>query len=870
MFLYLLKINIALFFLLFICYYLNILFLRFTELIFYRKERYIMSKKVIIVGGVAGGASAAARLRRLDESLDIILFERSPYISFANCGLPYYIGDTIKDRQALLIQTPEAMRKRFDMDIRTEQEVIAIDREKQTIQVLDHTRSVKYEESYDALILSPGSSPIRPSIPGIDAPTVFSLWNLQDTDRIKSYVTDHKPKKAVVIGGGFIGIEMVENLHDLGLDVSLVEMADQVLPPLDYEMASLIHAHLSTQGVHLYLKNGVSSFDYSKGRTTVTLRDDTVLDTDMVILSIGISPNSELAKGAHLETNPRGGIVVDEHLRTSDEHIYAIGDVIEVEHYITHERTMIPLAGPANKQGRIVADNICGRSTIYEGSQGTSVAKVFDYTVASTGLTEKALQQMGKTYGTDYYVSIIEPKSHAGYYPGAFPMTLKLIFDIKGHILGAQNVGIEGVEKRIDVIASVMRFDASIYDLQRLELSYAPPYSSAKDPVNMIGYASENIINGDQPPLLWHEIAHLPDTYQLLDIREPIESQLGQIEGSIAIPLDDLRSRLNELSKDITYVTYCAVGLRGYIATRILLQAGYKAVNLIGGYHVYKHAITDYTNPSCLMEDTKHEHLDDGSYANEMPTVRDNDLADAIVLDACGLQCPGPIMKVNQQMVGLNEGDLLKVMATDPGFIPDVKAWCQKTSNTFIREAKEDKAYVAYLQKGVSKAISLSSAPTNTLNGTTMVIFSGDLDKALASMIIANGAAAMGKEVTLFFTFWGLNILRKNQKVPVKKSFIEKMFGFMMPRGSQKLKLSKMNMGGMGTTMMHHVMQQKNVNSLDELITSALDQGVRFVACTMSMDIMGIKKEELIDGIDYAGVAAYLGATDESNHNLFI
>ncbi len=829
-----------------------------------------MSKKVIIVGGVAGGASAAARLRRLDETLDILLFERSPYISFANCGLPYYIGDTIKDRNALLIQTPEAMSKRFDMDIRTEQEVIAIHPDQQTVQVFDHTRSVKYEESYDTLILSPGSSPIKPSIPGIDAPTIFSLWNLQDTDRIKSYVTEHELKKAVVIGGGFIGIEMAENLHDLGLDVSLVEMADQVLPPIDFEMASIIHSHLSTKGVHLYLKNGVKSFDYSKGHTSVHLSDETTLDADIVILSIGISPNGELAKAANLKTNRRGGIIVDKHLQTSDPHIYAIGDAIEVEHYITKEKTMIPLAGPANKQGRIVADNICGRNTVYEGSQGTSVAKVFDYTVASTGMTEKALQTMGKQYGSDYFVSIIEPKSHAGYYPGAFPMTLKILFDNEGRILGAQNVGIEGVEKRIDVIASVMRFDATIYDLQRLELSYAPPYSSAKDPVNMIGYASENILKGDQPPFLWHEVSNLPDNYQLLDVREPIESEIGQIEGSLSIPIDDLRSRLHELSKDVTYVTYCAVGLRGYIATRILLQSGYKAVNLIGGYHVYHHAITDYTNPSCLVVDTKHEHLEDGSFANKTPILRDSDLTDAITLDACGLQCPGPIMKVNQQIKTLNDGDILKVMATDPGFIPDVKAWCQKTGHTFIRDTKEGKTYVAFLQKGAPKVMASLNTSNKSMNGSTMVVFSGDLDKALASMIIANGAAAMGKEVTLFFTFWGLNVLRKNQSIPVKKTFIEKMFGIMMPRGSEKLKLSKMNMGGMGTTMMHRVMKQKNVNSLEELIASAQEQGVRFVACTMSMDIMGIKKEELIDGIDYAGVAAYLGATDESNHNLFI
>ncbi len=828
-----------------------------------------MSKKVLIVGGVAGGASTAARLRRLDETIEIIMFERSPYISFANCGLPYYIGGTIKDREALLLQTPAAMHARFNIDIRVENEVIDIDPINKKVTVLDLKRSTKYEENYDELVLSPGSTPLKPPIPGIDAKNIFSLWNIPDTDRIKNYVNTHEVKKAVVIGGGFIGIEMVENLHDLGVEVDLVEMADQVMAPLDFELAQLVHSHIHSQGVHLHLKNGVQSFDYNHGVTTVTLQDSTKIDADMVILSIGISPNSELGKLASLKLNKRGGIVVDDHMKTSDPNIYALGDVVEVTEYITGDRAMIPLAGPANKQGRIVANNIVGKDSIYEGSQGTSVAKIFDFTVSNTGLNEKSLQRDGKVYGVDYFVSIIQPKSHAGYYPGAYPMTLKVIFDKEGKVLGAQNVGIEGIEKRIDVIASAIRFGGTIYDLQRLELAYAPPYSSAKDPVNMIGFAAENILDESQEVALWRDIETLdPSTHLLLDVREQVEVDLGMIDGAVHIPINDLRDRMSELPKDKTIVIYCAVGVRGYIGTRILKQSGYSVKNLVGGYSLYKYFIKDYTRPelSTAEDLVKAEVGLDGQKLRNSPVISAN-LKDAIELDACGLQCPGPIMKLAKRMPELTDGDILKILATDPGFPVDAEAWAKKTGNTYIKSAKEDKSYVAYIQKGGRLT---QTGPTNTLNGSTQVVFSGDLDKALASMIIANGAVAMGKDVTLFFTFWGLNILRKHEKVDIKKSPVEKMFGIMMPQGSKKLKLSNMNMGGMGTAMMHNVMADKNVNTLDDLIASAMESGVKFVACTMSMDIMGIKKEELIDGVDFGGVAAYLGATEESNHDLFI
>lgn len=828
-----------------------------------------MSKKVIIVGGVAGGASTAARLRRIDESIEIIMFEKGSYISFANCGLPYYIGGTIKDRDALLVQTPEAMRARFNMDIRIDSEILSIDKTQKKVAVKELLTGNIYEESYDYLVLSPGSSPIKPKLPGIDSPNIFTLWNIPDTDAVKNYINDHKVKRATVIGGGFIGVEMVENLHDLGIHVTMVEMLDQVLAPIDYEMAQLVHAHLSSKGIQLYLKNGVKAFDYSEGSTRVELQDGTKIPSDLVILAIGVSPNGQLAQAAGLTTNVRGGIVVDAYLKTSDPNIFALGDAIEVLDYINEVPTMIPLAGPANKQGRIVANNIVGRAEQYEGTQGTSVAKVFDLTVASTGTNEKILNRLGKVYGKDYFVTVIQPRSHAGYYPGALPMTLKVIFDLQGKVLGAQNVGYDGIDKRIDVIATAIRFGGTIQDLKRLELAYAPPYSSAKDPVNMAGFAAENILSGDQPPILWRELKSL-DLSQtvLLDIREVVETELGSLDHAVCIPLNDLRSRMRELSKDKEIVVFCAVGLRGYIAARILKENGYKVKNLIGGYSFYKLFINDYTNPCCVLTDTDHPIGDDGAPEMDAHPVTGSDLSNTIFLNACGLQCPGPLMQVNSKFVELKIGDILEVAASDPGFIVDAQAWCKKTGNTFMKVEKADREFHIFIKKEAGIVNTLKAVDHK--DDSTMVIFSGDLDKALAAMIIANGAIAMGKKVTLFFTFWGLNILRKDQKVQVQKSLIEKMFGFMMPRGSKHLTLSKMHMAGMGTSMIKMVMKDKHVNTLDELIASAMKSGVHFVACTMSMDLMGIKKEELIEGVEYGGVAAYLGAADDANHNLFI
>jgi NADPH-dependent 2,4-dienoyl-CoA reductase/sulfur reductase-like enzyme/rhodanese-related sulfurtransferase len=551
----------------------------------------MIKRKVLIVGGVAGGASTAARLRRLDEASEIIMFERGDYISFANCGLPYYIGGAIEDREELLIQTPESMKDRFNIDVRIKQEVMSIDRESKKVFIKKVGTEEVYEESYDVLVLSPGSSPIKPPIKGIDRHNVFTLWNIPDVDQIKAFVDEHDLKTATIIGGGFIGLEMAENLHAIGLQVSIAEMADQVMAPIDFDMAQILHQHLLQKSVKLYLNNGVKEFlpnPINEYATDVVLSDGTKLESDIILLAIGVRANSELAKTSGLAINERGGIIVDEFLRTSDPSIYALGDVIEVEDFVNKVQTMIPLAGPANKQGRIVANNIVGIEETYKGTQGSSVAKVFDMTVANTGTSEKALKRLGKRYGIDYKIALVISGSHASYYPGATSMFLKLIFDISGKVLGAQAVGYDGVDKRIDVIATSIRFGATIEDLKELELAYAPPYSSAKDPVNMVAFIAENILSGKMDPIRPEEIGAIDlDKSILLDVRTTSENRRAHIPNNVLIPVDELRERIDELDPSKEIVIYCAAGLRGYIASNILKAHGFRTRNLLGGFNFY-------------------------------------------------------------------------------------------------------------------------------------------------------------------------------------------------------------------------------------------------------------------------------------------
>lgn len=822
----------------------------------------IMSKKVLIVGGVAGGASAAARLRRLDENAHIIMFERDPYISFANCGLPYYIGGSIQDRSKLLVQTPEAMHSRFNIDVRTQSEVISIDPANKKVHVNSKEKGI-YEESYDAIILSPGAKPIRPSLPGIESTKIHTLRNIPDTDRIKAKVTEEGTRSAIVIGGGFIGVEMAENLREAGLEVTLIEAGSHILAPFDSEMSSVMAKELEEHGVNLIFSDMVQGFSENGEQIAVKLTSGTILQSEMVLLAIGVSPDTSFLKDSGLEFGPRGHILVNERMETNLDNVFAVGDAVEVVDFVNGSKTAIPLAGPANKQGRIAADNVCGLETTYKGSQGTSIIKVFGLTGAATGNNEKTLQRLG----IPYHVIYIHPNSHASYYPGATPLSMKLIFDKQGLVLGAQAVGYDGVDKRIDDIATVIRFRGTVTDLTELELSYAPPYSSAKDPVNMAGYTAENILSGLTEVFVPAELAKRDvDNTILVDVRSALEHANGHIEGSINIPVDDLRERLAELDPSKEIWVYCQVGLRGYTASRILMQKGLHVKNLTGGYKTYLMSIPTPKNESLAP------HLSVADSTKEIAATAEAELTPDSVLDACGLCCPGPLIQVRQSMDPMQDGQILKVTASDPGFYEDIKAWARMSGNELMKLTKLPNGMIeAYLCKGVlEENTSVSTQQTQGQNGSTMVVFSGDLDKAIASFIIANGAASSGKKVTMFFTFWGLNIIRKQEKVRVNKNFMGKMFGMMMPRGSRKLKLSNMHMMGMGSQMIRSLMKSKNVLSLEELIQSAIDQGVEIVACQMSMDLMGITHEELIDGVGLGGVGYYLGQADQSSHNLFI
>lgn len=543
-----------------------------------------MSKKVLIVGGVAGGASAAARLRRLNEDFEIIMFEKGEYISFANCGLPYYIGDSIKNRGFLLVQTVEGMKERFNLDVRNLSEVIEIDRYNKKVKVKNHKNGEIYEETYDKLILSPGAMPKIPDIKGIKScDNLFTLRNIADTDKIRNYVDINKPEKALVIGGGFIGLEMVENLHERGVEVTLVHSRDQVMKPVDYEMASILHTHLIEKGVKLILEDKPSKIE-NKGRK-VTLKSGIQIETDMIILSVGVTPESKIAKLAGLEVNEKGAIIVDSKMRTSDEDIYAVGDAIQVIDFVNKKPTMIPLAWPANRQGRLVADILSGKDVEYKGTLGSLVAKVFDLTVAATGNNEKTLKNLGIPYQAIH----IHPVSHAGYYPGATQVSFKMLFDPKtGKILGAQGVGTDGIDKRIDLIANSIKAGFTVYDLQDIEVCYAPPYNSAKDPVNMMGYCGANIMENIVENTQWYEIDDLVEKGEyILDVREEYEVSNGAIKNAINIPLGQLRDRLDEIPKDRKVYVSCQVGLRGYIACTILNQYGYNTSNIDGGYKTY-------------------------------------------------------------------------------------------------------------------------------------------------------------------------------------------------------------------------------------------------------------------------------------------
>ncbi|MGB8601209.1 MAG: FAD-dependent oxidoreductase [Rhizomicrobium sp.] len=826
--------------------------------------------KIVIIGGVAGGATAAARLRRNAETAEIILVERGPYISFANCGLPYHVSGTIPARENLLVASEEMFRARYAVDVRSQTEAVSIDRTAKTVRLKNLVTGAVVDETYDRLLLSPGAAPVRPPLPGIESPRIFTLRNIPDLDRIMAHLGGQPMRRVVVIGGGFIGIEMAENLHARGIATTIIEGAPQILAPFDGDMAAIAHAHLKDKQVELYLGDKIAAFEDAGSHSIVVLASGRRIAADMVVLAIGVRPETALARDAGLELGDTGGIKVNAYLQTSDPDIYAVGDAVEVTQTISHRAALIPLAGPANRQGRLAADNICaasdGARKAYPGTLGTAILKVFDLAAASTGLNERQLLAAG----ISYHATITHSGSHAGYYPGSSQISLKLLYAPDGHILGAQAVGADGVDKRIDVIATAIQGGLSAADLADLELAYAPPFGSAKDPVNIAGYVAGNVLAGTHKVIGWLALQGLLATgsdVQLIDVRTAAEFSIATIAGARNIPLDQLRGRLDEIDRHRPVVLFCQVGMRGYLAQRILLQSGFSDVrNLTGGYKSYAFATGPQDNPDIF----DYESCKPGAVSAAATAAAQPDGCQA--LDATGLQCPGPILKTFQAMQAMAPGESLRITATDPAFGRDVRAWAQKTGNDVLSVVADGGQVTAVLRKtGVAPVADGAREVGHRTDRFTMVVFSGDLDKVMAALIIASGAMAMGKKVSLFFTFWGLNVLRRAAAPRVKKTLIEWAFGFLLPRGAARLSsLSKMNFAGLGAPLMKHVMAGKHVDTPADLLAGLIAGGTEIIACQMSMDVMGFHPSELIDGVESGGVAAFLANAEESGTTLFI
>jgi len=834
--------------------------------------------KILIIGGVAGGATAAARLRRNDESAQIVLIERGPYISFANCGLPYHISGMIAERDNLLVTSKSLFEARYRVDVRNLTEAMAIDRRAKTVRLRNLKTGEETDESYDKLLLSPGGEAVHPKLAGIDSPRVFSLRNIPDLDRIMGHLSATKPRRAVVIGGGYIGIEMAENLHERGLFTTLVEGAPHILAPFDDEMAAIVHSHMKDKNIELYLADKIEHFEDKADHTVVFLASGKRLQADIVVLAIGVRPETTLARAAGLELGITGGIKVSDHLQTSDPDIYAVGDAVEVTQTISGQPALIALAGPANRQGRMAADNMLAAPDAplqrYKGTLGTAILKAFDLAAACTGLNETQLQ----ANGLPYRATITHSGSHASYYPGAKQLSLKLLYSPEGRIYGAQAVGADGADKRVDVIATAIHAGLAVQDLCELELAYAPPFGSAKDPVNIAGYVASNVLNGSHEVITWRELRALDtaNTVQLVDVRTPEEFEIATLPNAQNVELDHLRERLHLIDKTRPVVVFCQIGVRGYLAYRILKQSGFADVrNLTGGFKTYAWATEKQANPDIFdYEDIKRrDQAEIEAEQGGACAVVAADPGDRHVLDAVGLQCPGPIMKTYRAVEAMQAGELLEVTASDPAFGRDIRAWAKKTANDVLSVDASKGLVKVLIRKGQggAPAVVAQAGAVPVRDKLTLVVFSDDLDKVMASMIIANGAMAMGKPVSLFFTFWGLNVLRRTPAPHVNKPMMDRMFGAMLPQGIDKLdSISKLNNAGLGVKLLRKVMRDKHVDDPASLLATLVDGGAQLIACQMSMDVMGIHHEELIDGVELGGVAAFLGEAQESGTTLFI
>ncbi len=830
--------------------------------------------KLVVIGGVAAGMSTAARARRLDESAEIVVLEKSHHVSFANCGLPYHIGGVIKERDRLLLQTPESLRESLNLDVRTAHEVLSIDPKSKSLQVRNLETGAEYTESYDKLAYCPGAEAMRPPIPGLDLPGVHVLRRIGDMDQIKKRVDfeleeqvagRRGPVQAVVVGAGYIGLEMAENLAHIGVKVTVVELSDQILPPIDKEMSIPVENHLRGRGIKLHLSTAAAAISEKGKSLLVELTSGVMLDADLVVMSAGVRPATALAKAAGIELGERGGIKVDAHMQTNIPDIYAAGDVVETPHTVLPGQWLAPLAGPANRQGRVVGENVCGRTTTYKHTQGTSIVKVFDMVAGGTGATEKQLIREGVLYRKIH----IHPSGHAGYYPGTSTMHIKLLFDNSGRILGAQACGFDGVDKRLDVLATALRSGMSVFELQDVELSYAPPFGSAKDPINMAGFVASNVLLGDIK--LWYAEQYPDQTAGklLVDVRTKDEYDIWHIPGAENVPLAKFRELTEDWDRSQPIRLYCGVGFRSYLAYRSLVQRGFTDVETLSGGSTtfrYYHEVTSDTEalPAPVLNYAETESLFKRAPAASGITVD---------LDCTGLACPGPIMKLSEKVKDLKPGDEITIHVSDPGFANDGPAWCSRNGHELVAMVPEGSGYAATIRKGGAGALVAAQAAATSIAGpskTSFVVFSGDLDKLIASFIIANGALAMGEEVSMFFTFWGLNSLRKKNPPRRQKKLMEKMFSTMMPSGADSLKLSQMHMAGAGTAMIKSVMKKHNVQSLPELMAAAQKGGARIIACTMTMDLLGIAPSDLMDGIEFGGVASFLGEAAESQTTLFI
>lgn len=826
-----------------------------------QKPAGTVARRVLIIGAGAAGATAAARLRRLDERAEITILEKTPDVSVASCGMPYFIGGEIKDRAEMALHTPDSLGKILGLRVVAGTEAVALDRTAKTVRARDTATRAETVFAYDKLILATGATPLRPDLPGVNDPRILTLRTLRDMDDIRARATD--AKQVVVVGAGFIGVEMAEQLRHGGREVTVVEFAPQVLPPLDADMAAPVRSALEDAGVRTLVNEAVTGFEPAgDGALAVKLRSGGTLAADLVILAAGVRPDTKIAADAGLILGKRGHLAVDKHLRTNDPDIYAAGDSVELFDRQTGEAMALPMGGPANRQGRHIADHIIFPDTArpYPGHLGTAIVRVFGLVAAVTGISEKRMKAANKPYR----VTLVHGYNHASYYPGATHVSLKLIWDPETRrVLGAQALGGDGVDKRIDIVATAIAAGMTVDDLADLELTYAPPFGSARDIVNTAGFQAQNELRG-----LVRPVRELPGPgATLLDVRPAEAAKLSPVPGALNIPLPQLRSRLGELDRTKPVTTVCAIGRTGYFAARILAQNGFtELTNYAGGAKTFRArnplpAPAPVEPAAARPKDSCHTAA--GGCGANAP--------EAITVDACGLSCPGPLLKVKEAADRLAPGQRLVARAGDGGFARDIAAFCA-SNDLLVESVSQDKGVTtARILKPLASATDTPSVAGARRKGASVVVFSGDWDKVMAALVIANGAAAMGGQVTMFFTFWGLNALRKEQAAAVSgKPLLDRMFGFMMPRGLGRLGMSKMNMAGIGNPMFTWRMKQLGLPNPHGLMDAAQRAGVRIVACSMAMEAMGIRREELLDGVEVGGVADYLGAAETAGTNLFV